>query len=258
MRPHGLQPTRLLRPWDFPGTSTGGGCHCLLRIKCLPCVKGGGWYSENVEGLAGEKERPALPATAFLSAVCFCITWDLVEMLSLAPSDRILISRLHTPTSSQVMLKCCCSTEHSLCGKGAWCISSRGTCKGEGGRKLGSGSPASKSWLHCLCKSGFSRDIEPIGWIDRKIQMFIATSISLCVYVSICAQSHSRVRLFATPWTGDQQAPPSTRILQARIPEWVAMPSSRGIFATQGLSPGLLHCRWILYYLSHQKSPISI
>ena len=30
-RPHGLQPTRLLRPWDFPGKSTGVGCHCLLR-----------------------------------------------------------------------------------------------------------------------------------------------------------------------------------------------------------------------------------
>ena len=30
-RLHGLQPTRLLRPWDFPGKSTGVGCHCLLR-----------------------------------------------------------------------------------------------------------------------------------------------------------------------------------------------------------------------------------
>ena len=29
--PHGLQPTRLLRPWDFPGKSTGVGCHCLLQ-----------------------------------------------------------------------------------------------------------------------------------------------------------------------------------------------------------------------------------
>ena len=28
---HGLQPTRLLRPWDFPGKSTGVGCHCLLQ-----------------------------------------------------------------------------------------------------------------------------------------------------------------------------------------------------------------------------------
>ena len=34
LRPHGLQPTRLLCPWDFPGKSTGVGCHCLLR-DCL-------------------------------------------------------------------------------------------------------------------------------------------------------------------------------------------------------------------------------
>ena len=31
LRPHGLQPTRLLLPWDFPGKSTGVGCHCLLQ-----------------------------------------------------------------------------------------------------------------------------------------------------------------------------------------------------------------------------------
>ena len=28
--PHGLQPTRLLRQWDFLGKNTGVGCHCLL------------------------------------------------------------------------------------------------------------------------------------------------------------------------------------------------------------------------------------
>ena len=31
--PWRLQPTRLLRPWDFPGKSTGGGCHRLLQGK---------------------------------------------------------------------------------------------------------------------------------------------------------------------------------------------------------------------------------
>ena len=33
-QPHGPQPTRLLHPWDFPGKSTGVGCHCLLCSKC--------------------------------------------------------------------------------------------------------------------------------------------------------------------------------------------------------------------------------
>ena len=29
--PHGLQPTRLLRPWAFPGKSTGVGHYCLVQ-----------------------------------------------------------------------------------------------------------------------------------------------------------------------------------------------------------------------------------
>ena len=31
VRPHRWQPTRLPHPWDFPGKSTGVGCHCLLH-----------------------------------------------------------------------------------------------------------------------------------------------------------------------------------------------------------------------------------
>ena len=30
LQPHGLYPTRLLCPWDFPGKKTGVGCHFLL------------------------------------------------------------------------------------------------------------------------------------------------------------------------------------------------------------------------------------
>ena len=32
-RPHGLQPTRFLCPWDFPGKSAGVACHCLLPVS---------------------------------------------------------------------------------------------------------------------------------------------------------------------------------------------------------------------------------
>ena len=31
LQPHGLEPTRLLRPWDSPGRNTGVGCHFLLQ-----------------------------------------------------------------------------------------------------------------------------------------------------------------------------------------------------------------------------------
>ena len=56
-----------------------------------------------------------------------------------------------------------------------------------------------------------------------------------------------------TPWDPVDHSPSGFSvhgILQARILEWIAMPSSRGIFPTQGVNPRLLwvlHCRQILY-----------
>ena len=35
--PHGPKPTRLLRPWDLPGKSTGVGCLCLLHLFYVTC-----------------------------------------------------------------------------------------------------------------------------------------------------------------------------------------------------------------------------
>ena len=35
VQPHRWQPTRLLRPWDFPGKSTGVRCHCLLQLHSI-------------------------------------------------------------------------------------------------------------------------------------------------------------------------------------------------------------------------------
>jgi len=52
------------------------------------------------------------------------------------------------------------------------------------------------------------------------------------------------------------QAPLSLGILQARIR--VGLHNLlQGIFPTQGSNPGLPHCRQILYYLSHQGSPVA-
>ena len=42
-------------------------------------------------------------------------------------------------------------------------------------------------------------------------------------------------------------------LLQARILEWLAFPFST-VFSTQGLNPGLPHCRQTLYHLSHHRS----
>ena len=53
--PLGLQPSRLLRPWDFPGKRTGVGCHCLLPdLKALlltcgcRCSKEEHWDSHGI------------------------------------------------------------------------------------------------------------------------------------------------------------------------------------------------------------------
>ena len=58
-------------------------------------------------------------------------------------------------------------------------------------------------------------------------------------------------------WPMDCNPPGSSvlEILQARILEWVAIPFSEGVFLTKELNPGHLHCRQILYHLSHQGSP---
>ena len=58
-------------------------------------------------------------------------------------------------------------------------------------------------------------------------------------------------------------------ISQARVLEWAAMPSPKntgvgsnsllqGIFLTQRSNPSLLHCRQILYHLSHQGNPKTV
>ena len=52
-QPHGLQPTRLLRPWDFPGRSTGVGCHCLLRLIKLTKIK----HKEQIWKTTWEKQQ---------------------------------------------------------------------------------------------------------------------------------------------------------------------------------------------------------
>ena len=49
-----------------------------------------------------------------------------------------------------------------------------------------------------------------------------------CRHTRVCTWWLHHARLFATPWTGACQAPLSMELLQAKILEWVARPSSRG------------------------------
>ena len=62
-RPHGLQPTRLLHPRDFPGKSAGVGCHRLLRVSGLKQWKSGPGLAPS-GGLRMLLLRASLPASA--------------------------------------------------------------------------------------------------------------------------------------------------------------------------------------------------
>ena len=56
------------------------------------------------------------------------------------------------------------------------------------------------------------------------------------------------------PWTVACQAPPSLGF--SRQEHWSRLPFLlQGIFPTQEANLGLLHCRQILYHLSHDESP---
>ena len=64
-------------------------------------------------------------------------------------------------------------------------------------------------------------------WIYTCVAEFLKTTTLLTSSALCCALSRSRVQLW-DPWTLACQAPLSMGILQARILEWVAIPSSKG------------------------------
>ena len=64
-----------------------------------------------------------------------------------------------------------------------------------------------------------------------------------------CVQLLSHVQLFVTPWTVTRQAPLSMEF--SRQEYWSRFRSPADL-PNLGMEPGLLNCRQILYYLSHQ------
>ena len=79
----------------------------------------------------------------------------------------------------------------------------------------------------------------PESWVTPRHQQFFL-SLLLWKWKSL-----SLVWLFATcPWNSPGQN------------TGVGISLLQGIIPTQGLNPGLPHCRWILYQLSHKGSPL--
>ena len=70
--------------------------------------------------------------------------------------------------------------------------------------------------------------------------------------LKVKVKSLSRVQLFAIPRTVAYHAPPSMGF--SRQEYWKIL--HQRIFPTQGSNLGLLHCKQMLYPLSHQGSPL--
>ena len=97
-RPHGLQPTRLPRPWDFPGKSTGVGCHCLLQgnlphpeIKAGSPVLHADYLPNEPSGKVGQSK--GVINTFHLSSV-----WHLEFIPSMTGFSLISLSSISLPT----------------------------------------------------------------------------------------------------------------------------------------------------------------
>ena len=100
MRPHTRQPTRLPRPWDSPGKSTGVGCHFLLQ--CMK-VKSEREVAQSCPTLRDPMDcsLPGSPVPGIFQAgvlewgaiVCLCLFND---------SDNKTHTHTHTHTNNRI------------------------------------------------------------------------------------------------------------------------------------------------------------
>ena len=75
--------------------------------------------------------------------------------------------------------------------------------------------------------------------------------------VKVKVESLSRVRIFVIPWTVALQAPLSMEFSRQEYSSGLPFPSP-GDRPNAGTEPeSILHCRQILYHLSHQGRPTS-
>ena len=102
LQPHGLQPARILCPWDSPGKNTGMGCHFLLwgifptqesdHISCFSCIAGEFFTAEPPGKLpVGTYERFIL---IFTAVEPICVPTNSVQRFPFFTSSPELISCL--------------------------------------------------------------------------------------------------------------------------------------------------------------------
>ena len=96
--PYGLQPTRLLCPWDSPGKNTGVGCHALLQgifltegsnLPLLCLLHWHTWFSKTNGLLLKSKEYKELPVKWGVALIVNKRVWITVFGCNLK-NDRII------------------------------------------------------------------------------------------------------------------------------------------------------------------------
>ena len=116
------------------------------------------------------------------------------------------------------------------------------------------GSSQSKDWTQDCCIAGRFFSVCPPSWYQMAESPIINHIVSVDYLAEHEVKSLSCPQLFVTPWTVA-----CTKLLHP----WDFLGKStgvgcrfllQGIFPTQGLNPGLPHCRQTLYHVSHQGS----
>ena len=97
-------------------------------------------------------------------------------------------------------------------------------------------------WNLLTLKTGWSYNLSLWGWL---VSIFLAQYGDIhggWLACSVMSSTLPRHGLYSPPGSSVHG------VFQARLLEWVAISSSRGIFVTQGSNPCLLHCSQILYH----------
>ena len=96
--------------------------------------------------------------------------------------------------------------------------------------------PAMKAWFQGAKRGALCPNCRGRANVAKAMAM-ISPCDQLCGHSLTAVRSLKRVRLSATPWTVGPPGSPIRGMLQARIPEWIAISSSRGIFPSPGIQP---------------------
>ena len=101
LRPYGLQPARLLRPWDSPGKNNGVGCHCLLQAF-FPIQ---GWNTRPLHWHRGSKTTLRVMRVGFRRLAWPPQLYLLMEAHTLPFSTRTACEKHHLTQNSKQKAK---------------------------------------------------------------------------------------------------------------------------------------------------------